>query len=117
MYFITMLNINNNEVTESKTIGYVSDKEEAENRVKSNDNAIFIKGENSYYDYAIISDVSTGFSLNIYNIQWFKYNRTEEDVEVTTQTFGDEVIRKVDISIEEISAPEGFENYIPSILA
>lgn len=117
MYFITMLNINNNEVTESKTIGYVSDREEAEIKIKSNDNAVFIKGENSYYDYGIISDVSTGFSLNINDIRWFKYNRIEEDVEVHTETFGDETIHRVDINIEEVPAPEGFENYTPSILA
>lgn len=116
MYFVSMLNINNGEVTNFKTIGYVSDAEEAEEKVRANDSAIFIKGENSYYDYAIVSDTSSGFSVSIRGLKWFKYNRTEEDVEVEIST-GPTIVRRVDINIEEVDPPVGFENYEPPILA
>jgi hypothetical protein len=111
-----MLNINDGEVTDFKTLGYVSDEEEAEEKVRANDNAIFIKGEDSYYDYAIISDTTSGFSVHIRNVKWFKYNRTEEDVPVELST-GPSTVRRVDISIDEVPAPEGFEDYQPQILA
>jgi hypothetical protein len=116
MYFVTMLNIDEGEVTDYKTIGYVSDEEEAEEKVRANDNAVFIKGEDSYYDYAIISDTNSGFTIGIRDKKWFKYNRNEQDVEVEIST-GPTTVRRVDINIDEVSAPEGFEDYEPPILA
>lgn len=116
MYFLSMLNIDDGEVTDFKTLGYVSDEEEAEEKVRANDNAIFIKGEDSYYDYAIISDTTSGFAVRIRNLKWFKYNRTEQDVPVELST-GPSTVRRVDINIDEVEAPEGFEDYEPQILA
>ena len=117
MYFLSMLDIENGEVTELKTLGYVSDKEEAEEKIRANDNAVFIKGEDSYYNYAIISETTSGFRVQINNVEWFKYNRTEQDVEIDTEEFGHEVIKRVDINIDQVNAPEGFEDYKPQILA
>lgn len=116
MYFVTMLNINGEDIMDYKTIGYVSDYEEAEEKLKANDSAIFIKGEDSYYDYATICDTTSGFTLRIRDKKWFQYNRTEEDVDVEIST-GTTTVKRVDISIDEIPAPEGFEDYEPPILA
>lgn len=117
MYFITMLDIKNQEAVNVHTVGYYDDKEEAKEKIQNNENAMFIKGEDSYYNYALLSTVSMGMDINIEEVKWFKYNRTETLVDITTEEFGPETIRRVDISIDEVEAPEGFENYKPVLFA
>lgn len=115
MYFITMVNIDHRQITDSKVIGAFEDKQEAEDKIMANDNAIFIKGEDSYYDYAIIAQIQEGFQEESTDIKWFKYNRTEEDVEIETETFGKETIKKVIIDIKPVNVPQGFEDYKPTL--
>ena len=127
MYFIQMVNISNGQITDSRNIATVETREEGVNRITGNSNAIFIKGEDSYYDYAILTNIDiTMLDPRLHEeespeheddaIQWFKYNRTEEIVHIETEEFGPEDNKKVLINIEEVYAPEGFENYRPSIL-
>lgn len=117
MYFITMLDIIDQEAKNEHTVGYFDNKEETEEKIKNNDNAIFIKGEDSYYQYALLSTVNTGFNFEIEKVQWFKYFRHEEDVDIYTETFGHETIKRVDIHIDEVEAPEGFEDYKPTLVS
>ena len=57
MYFIQMVNISNGTITDSKNVATVETRAEGIERITGNSNAIFIKGEDSYYDYAILTNI------------------------------------------------------------
>jgi len=110
MYFVQMVNISNGQITDSRNIAIFDSETTAKDQIKGNYDGIFIKGENSYYDYAILCWIEAvdGWSNTP---TWFKYNRSESDVTVDSDT-----IKRVLINIEEVSAPTGFEDYAPSLL-
>lgn len=98
MYFITMIRVGeNNKVEDSKVVGYVSDRNEAERCTRENADNIFVGGQ---YQYAIICEMETGMFPRINDKEWYKYS-VENDYWIT---------------IDRCDAPEGLEDYEPYIM-
>lgn len=101
MYFITMLDINdNNEVMEWKNVGFVEIESDACNKVVNNEDNIFYKDENQYHNYATVTNIINGWPIEFDRVRWFK----------------SEIIEK-EIQVEEVFPPEGLKEYIPLIFS
>lgn len=99
MYFITVIRTNeDNLIEDSKTVGYFSDKGEAERCTKENAGNIFAGGQ---YQYAIVSEVDTGMFPGIKNQYWYHFLVAEDGFW---------------IDIEECDVPEELRDFEPSIL-
>lgn len=98
MYFITIARVGTeNKIENSKVVGYVNEKEEAERIVRENADNIFDGGS---YQYSIICKVNTGICPSIEEKDWYKY----------------EIKDDYWIHIEKCEVPEGLEDYEPYIM-
>lgn len=98
MYFITVIRLGNqNKVEDFKTVGYVSDRNEAERCTKENANNIFEGGK---YQYAMVCELETGMYPEIKDKEWYNYHVEDEYW----------------IAIDRCDAPEGLEDYKPYIM-
>lgn len=98
MYFITVERVGaENKIENSKVVGYVSDKDEAERMIKENTDNIFDGGS---YQYGIICKVDTGIYPSVEEKDWYKYEIQDEHW----------------IRIEKCDTPEGLEDYEPYIM-
>lgn len=70
MYFITVLNIKGEYVSEQRCVGYVDTLEEAKRIMSENCCDIF----EDIYDWGIIENVPMGIYQYDINPIWFKYN-------------------------------------------
>ena len=74
MYFITTLQIKNNDIEDSRCVGYFSSFEKAEQIVKNNTYDL----EETIYNYIVIENIPEGIYQYDQNAKWYKFNRNTE---------------------------------------
>lgn len=74
MYFITTIQFKNNELKDSRCIGYFKSFKEAEHIVINNIGDI----EETIYNYCVIENIPEGIYEYDQNAKWYKFNDLDE---------------------------------------
>lgn len=78
MYFITMIQIKNNEEEDRRCVGYVSDLDLAKEIIENNKYDL----NETIYNYALIENIPEGIYQYDMNPLWFKFNELDEKYEL-----------------------------------
>ena len=73
MYFITTIQIKNNQIQDTRCVGYVSDLDLAKEIIENNKYHL----NETIYNYALIENIPEGIYQYDMNPLWFKFNELE----------------------------------------
>lgn len=74
MYFITTIQIKNNQIQSTRCVGYVSDLDLAKEIIENNEYDL----NETIYNYALIENIPEGIYQYDMSPLWFKFNELDE---------------------------------------
>ena len=77
MYFISTIQIKNNQIQDTRCVGYVSDLNLAKEIIKNNEYDL----NETIYNYALIENIPEGIYQYDMSPLWFKFNELNEKYE------------------------------------